>query len=157
MFPICPPPLPLRPILFTPLKQAAQDADSFEWIMDQFKDMRGPDAPPIEVGFSDQDPAIAKAFAKAFPDMHHLLCVWHLLGKNLVTNMKGHFTSKCDKAPCRSSSCWGRAVGPHDRSIMTSQIQPSFDLCMDVCVLLSLHAQCRQVMALRSSAEPCGG
>jgi hypothetical protein len=74
-----------------PTKTLTRSSGSWE----QFKAMRGPDAPPIDVGFSDQDPAIAKAFAEALPDMQHLLCTWHLLGKNLVTHMKGHFSSRC--------------------------------------------------------------
>jgi hypothetical protein len=70
--------------------------------MDEFDAMRGPDAPTIEVGFSDQDPAIAAAYAKAFPTMTHLLCVWHLLGKNLVANMKVYFSSK---SPTLAGGC----------------------------------------------------
>ena len=62
--------------------------------MDAFKEMRGPDAELVEVGFSDGDPAIAASFRVCLPDMAHLLCVWHLLGKNLVTNMKAYFSSK---------------------------------------------------------------
>lgn len=56
--------------------------------------MRGPDAPPIKVVFTDQDPAMAAAIKDRWGDMHHLLCVWHILGKNLATNMKGYFSSK---------------------------------------------------------------
>lgn len=78
-----------------PHPQAQQDAESFAWIMDNFNHMRGADAPPIRTAFTDQDPAIAAALKQNLPDVLHLLCVWHILGKNLATNMKGYFSSKC--------------------------------------------------------------
>lgn len=62
--------------------------------MDEFITMRGPGAPPIQVIFTDQDPAIAASLRTKMPDALHLWCIWHLLGKNLATNMKGYFSSE---------------------------------------------------------------
>lgn len=82
--------------------QAHQDTESFIWILQQFDNLRGPGAPPISVVFTDQDPAMAAAIRSHWRDITHLLCIWHIMGKNLVSNMKGFFSSECSTHKVKS-------------------------------------------------------
>ncbi|XP_028803394.1 protein FAR1-RELATED SEQUENCE 5-like [Neltuma alba] len=53
-----------------------ETSESFEWLFRTFmKAMCGKKPTTI---FTDQDPAMAKAIAKVFPESYHRLCAWHL-------------------------------------------------------------------------------
>lgn len=71
---------------------AFQDQQSFEWVFDSF--MKSRDNESFETFFTDQDPAIAAAFAKIFPSVMHLLCIWHICSQNLPKNLKRYSLGK---------------------------------------------------------------
>jgi hypothetical protein len=64
--------------------------------MEHFSTARGVDAVPLEGTITDQDPAIAAAVAAELPGVIHLLCIWHILAKNLTAHMQHCFTRKLE-------------------------------------------------------------
>jgi len=64
-----------------------QDAASFQWFFDGIAHVR--DGEPVGVVMTDQDPAIAKGLRDSrLAAALHLLCIWHVIAKNLPANMK---------------------------------------------------------------------
>ena len=60
-------------------------SETFMWLFDSFqKTMFGKKPQTI---LTDQDTAMAKAFASQWPETHHCLCVWHMY-QNAAKNLK---------------------------------------------------------------------
>lgn len=74
-----------------------QDTASFVWVLEQILAVVGPDV--LKMIFTDQDPAMRAAILKVAErhgvDLHHALCLWHLLCLNLPDNLKTYSKSKC--------------------------------------------------------------
>ena len=105
-------PFPTSISLCLPI-QKHQDDPSFSWIFSEFNHMRGEEAEPIPVMFTDQDPAMASAIRATMPSIIHLLCTWHILGKNLVSNLKAHFSGKYRKVGSHPTAVIKPRSGSH--------------------------------------------
>ncbi|KZV32004.1 hypothetical protein F511_39216 [Dorcoceras hygrometricum] len=56
-----------------------EKTESFVWLFSKFIEAMPKGAPNVII--TDQDPAITKAIAHAFPQIVHRYCLWHILNK----------------------------------------------------------------------------
>jgi len=64
---------------------AYQDTESFSWLLKSFKEFTGVQPSVI---MTDGDAAIAAAVRIEWQSTTHLLCIWHIIAKNVKSNMK---------------------------------------------------------------------
>ena len=82
-----------------------EDAQSFEWVFQQFKKAFGTEPDTI---LTDGDLAMAAAAKKVMPGSRHLLCVWHIT-QNLLTHVNRLFPNRGDKSHVKKSKEFKRA------------------------------------------------
>ena len=82
-----------------------EDAQSFEWVYEQFKKAFGTEPDTI---LTDGDLAMAAAAKKVLPASRHLLCVWHI-SQNLLTHVNRLFPNRGDKSHVKKRKEFKRA------------------------------------------------
>lgn len=74
---------------------SAETEEDYTWALTSLRDMLGPDGHSPSVIGTDQERAFISACQTIFPQVHHILCRWHV-GKNVPKSCKKHFTTKED-------------------------------------------------------------
>lgn len=67
-----------------------ETTDSYVWMLQCYKEAV---ARPLQVVYSDADPAMIAAMEQVFPDAAHHLCQWHL-NQNILKNLAGALGAK---------------------------------------------------------------
>lgn len=73
----------------------AETKEDNTWALTSLQDMLSPDGNSPSVIVTDRERALISACQAVFPEVHHILCRWHV-GKNVPKSCKKHFTTEED-------------------------------------------------------------